>query len=93
MTASPDSPGQHNAVLTQDHGKTASSEDLSEKGVIATDEFAQGHVVSIFNARVASLTCLLTRYPASTTTPTGLAMESTLPVLIPQRLFAKWTCA
>ncbi|KAH8753966.1 MFS nicotinic acid transporter [Hyaloscypha finlandica] len=46
MTASPDNPGQHNAVLTQDHGKTASSEDLSEKGVIATDEFAQGHVVS-----------------------------------------------
>jgi hypothetical protein len=91
MTASLDSPGQHNAVLTQDHGKTASSEDLSEKGVVANDEFAQEHVVSIFNARVAFLTCLLTRYPASTTTPTGLAMESTLPVLIRQRLFAKWT--
>jgi hypothetical protein len=48
MTASLDSPSQHNAVSTQDHGKTASSEDLSEKGVVANDEFAQGHVVSIF---------------------------------------------
>jgi hypothetical protein len=48
MTASLDSPSQHNAVSTQDHGKTASSEDLSEKGVVANDEFAQGNVVSIF---------------------------------------------
>jgi hypothetical protein len=43
MTASLDSPSQHNAVSTQDHGK-----DLSEKGVVANDEFAQGNVVSIF---------------------------------------------
>jgi hypothetical protein len=93
MTTSFDGLGQHNAVSTQYPGKTPSSEDLSEKGVVANEEFAQGHIVGTFNSRVAFLTSPLPRYPANITTQIGPAMELTLPMLILQKPCAKWIYA